>query len=169
MKLAGARCCGGTEQAGSCLPKRFHLLLCSRWLLGHFGQQDWKRAIICFLDGLPALVFGEFQVMRFPCPTRVILYAALLCHDVLVCFGSDLLPELLNTCELSVVTLLAVNRTTDGAGEARWAGQLFSNSPAAYKRTSTPCSGTGRRDGGVLPPYTPLVNLPLEKIIYIAI
>lgn len=46
---------------------------------------------------------------------------------------------------------------------------LFSNSPAAYKRTSIPCSGTGRRDGGVLPPYILLVNLLLEKIIYIAI
>lgn len=117
MKLARARCRGGREQAGSCLPKRFHLLLCSRWLLGHFGQRDWKRAIICFLDGLPALVFGEFQVTRLSCPNRVILYAVLLCHSVLVCFGSDLLPKLLNTCELSVVTLSSISRTTDGGGK----------------------------------------------------
>lgn len=90
------------------LAKRFRLLQCSRWLLGHFGQRDWKRAIICFLDGLLALVFGEFQVMRLPWPYRVILYALLLRHSVSVCFGSDLLPKLLNTCELSVVTLSAV-------------------------------------------------------------
>lgn len=107
--------------------------------------------------------------MRLPCPGRVILYAVLLRHDVLVSFGSDLLPKLLNTRELSVVTLSAVNRTTDGAGEARWAGQLFSNSTATYKRTSMPCSGNGRRGGGILPPYIPLVNLPLEKTMYITI
>lgn len=117
MKLARARCCG--EQPGSCLPKRFHLLLRSRWLLGHFGQQDWKRAIICFLHRLPAPVFGEFQVVRLPCPNRVMLCAVLLCHNVLVCFGGDLLAGLLSTCELSVVTLLAIHRTMDGVKEAK--------------------------------------------------
>lgn len=61
--------------------------------------------------------------MRLPCPSRVILYAVLLCHNVQVCFGSDPLPKLLNTCELSVVTLSAAKRGTHGAGEARWDGQ----------------------------------------------
>lgn len=104
MKPAHARCCEGREQAGSCLPKRFCLLLCSRWLLGHFGQQDWKRATVCSLHGVPTLVFGEFEISRLPCPDRVILDAVLLCQGVLVCFGSDLLLKLLNARELSVVT-----------------------------------------------------------------
>lgn len=107
--------------------------------------------------------------MRLSCPNRVILYAVLLCHGALVCVGSDLLPKSLETCELSVATLSSVNRITDGARGWRWAGQLFGNSPAMYKSTSMPCSASGRRDGGILPPSMPLVNLPLEKRMYITI
>lgn len=93
MKLACARCHGGRGEAGSCLLKSFSLLLCSRWLWGLFGQRDWKRAIVCFLDGLPAPLFGEFHVVGLLCPRSVILYAVLLCHDVPVCLGCDLLPS----------------------------------------------------------------------------
>lgn len=96
----------------------------------------------------------------------MIFYAVSLCHAVQVWFGSDPLPELFNTCELSVATLSAGKGSTHGAGEARWAGQLFGNSPATYERTSVPCSGKGRRDRWVC---ILLVKLPLEMIMSVTI
>lgn len=73
------------------------------------------------------------------------LCAVLLCHDVLGCVGSHLLPELLNTCELTAVPLSAVNGSRDGVGAAGWAGQLFSVSPASTKGHL--CCAVGRGEG----------------------
>lgn len=126
--------------------QRFHLLLCSRWLLGHFGQWDWKRAITCLLDGLPALVCGEFRLKQGD--FCVLFYCATMCWAVLV------LPKLLNTHELSVVPLSALSGTVDAWGKQDGLGSC-SVSPQTQKDI---CAV--QRETGVLPP---LVNLALEK------
>jgi len=76
--------------------------------------------------------------------------------ECLVCFGCDVLLDFLRvTCELSEeVMLLAADRTLDGVGETRWAGQLFGTSPVTYKKVPMQSSPTGRRDVASLHPIS---------------
>lgn len=111
---------------------------------------------------LPAHVTGEFQVVRLPWPKNCFSCCFTL-SQCLVCFGCDLLPDLLRvTCELSEVVLLAVNRTLDGAGEKRRAGQLYF--PRYIQKGTHAKQPYWEEEGGMFPLSILLVILHLEMI-----